>query len=270
MARRRIGAGYRLTVVLLRPLLMGLTRRDWRGAENLPASGGFIIVVNHISHADPFTFGHFLYDNGILPRYLTKAAVFETPFVGWVVRNAQQIPVYRESEDAAKAYSAAIAALDRGECVAIYPEGTLTRDPQLWPMAGKTGAARLALTTGYPVLPAAQWGAQEILPPYAHRPRLLPRHDVSVWVGPPVDLDAFRDRPIDGPLLATATDAVLDSITQLLAGIRDETPPATRWNPRAHTLPRTGNPNRRPPGSRRHPFAARFVQLMLGRGKAAG
>ncbi|MFI7587791.1 lysophospholipid acyltransferase family protein [Spongisporangium articulatum] len=242
---RKIGAGYRIAVLVLRPLLMALTRRHWRGSENLPAHGGFIIVVNHISHADPFTFGHFLYDNGHLPRYLTKSTVFETPFFGWIVRNAQQIPVYRETADAQKAYRAAIEALDRGQCVAIYPEGTLTRDPQLWPMSGKTGAARLALATGYPLLPAAQWGAHEILPPYAHRPRLLPRHDVYVTLGPPVDLSAFEGQELTGPVLTAATDTVMDAITALLAEIRQEPPPAVRWDPRTSALPRTGNPARR-------------------------
>lgn len=233
---------------MLRPLLMALTRRDWRGAENLPATGGFIIVVNHISHADPFTFGHFLYDNGHLPRYLTKSSVFEAPFVGWIVRSAQQIPVYRESADAAKAYAAAIEALDRGECVAIYPEGTLTRDPDRWPMAGKTGAVRLALACGCPVVPAAQWGAQSILPPYAKLSRLLPRllrrHDSHVWAGPPVDLSRFRDREVTAELLAEATEAVMDAVTGLLAQIRGQQPPAVRWDPRAHSLPRIGNPGK--------------------------
>ena len=56
----------------------------------------------------------------------------------------------------------------------IYPEGTLTRDPDLWPMTGKSGAARIALATGCPVIPVGQWGAQEILPPYAKKPRPLP------------------------------------------------------------------------------------------------
>ena len=268
MARRRIGAGYRLAVVVIRPLLMALTRRDWRGAEHLPASGGFIVVVNHVSHADPFTFGHFLYDNGRLPRYLTKSAVFETPIIGWVVRSAQQIPVYRQSEDAAQAYAAAIEALDRGECVAIYPEGTLTRDPGLWPMAGKTGAVRLALATGYPVIPVAQWGAQDILPPYAHRPRLLAgafrRHASHVWAGPPVDLDAFRGREVTTELLAEATDLVMDAVTGLLAQIRGQQPPAVRWDPRAHSLPRIGDPAGRP---RRRTLRLNRAQH---RGKAAG
>ena len=75
-----------------------------------------------------------------------------------------------------------------GECVVVYAEGTLTRDPDLWPMAGKTGAARIALATGCPVLPMAAWGPQDLLAPYGKRPHLLGRATMQVTVGPPVDL----------------------------------------------------------------------------------
>ena len=114
--QRRIGFWYRLAVIVLRPLLVALTRKNWRGAENLPATGGFVVVVNHISHLDPFTFGHFMYDNGYLPRFLTKEAVFRAPFIGRVVSGAQQIPVYRETADAAVSYAAAVEAVRSGEC----------------------------------------------------------------------------------------------------------------------------------------------------------
>ena len=245
MARRRIGAAYRLAVTVLRPLLMVLTRRDWRGAEHLPRDRGFLVCTNHISHADPFTVGHFLYDNGFLPRYLTKEAVFRSRLAGPIVRGAGQIPVYRESTDAAKAYAAAVAAVRAGECVTIYPEGTITRDPGLWPMVGKTGAARVALATGCPVIPVAHWGTQRILAPYAHRPHLLPPHEIHVWAGPPVDLAPYRGDGPGGEDLRGATGAVMAEITRLLAEIRGEPAPAERWDPRAHGQPLTGNPNRR-------------------------
>jgi 1-acyl-sn-glycerol-3-phosphate acyltransferase len=232
-------------VIVLKPLLLAMTRKNWRGAENLPRSGGFVVAVNHLSHFDPFTFGHFVYDQGRLPRFLTKEAVFRQPVIGWVVTGAQQIPVYRESADATASYSAAVDAVRRGECVAIYPEGTITRDPGLWPMRGKTGAARIALATGCPVIPVAQWGAQEILAPYGHRLHPWPRHDSYVWAGPPVDLTRFQGHEPSSADLVEATDAIIDAITALLAGIRQETPPAVRHDPRTTGGPRTGNPNRR-------------------------
>jgi 1-acyl-sn-glycerol-3-phosphate acyltransferase len=245
VARRKIGPWYRLTVIVLRPLLMALTRRNWRGAENLPGQGGFVVAVNHISYLDSFTFGHFMYDNGYLPRFLTKDSVFRAPVIGRVVAGAQQIRVYRQTAEAGASLTEALDAVRRGECVAVYPDGTLTRDPDLWPMRGKTGAVRIALATGCPIIPVAQWGAQEILPPYRHWPRLLPRHDSYVWAGHRVDLSRFRGLPLTAEVLAEATGAVVAELTALLAEIRQETAPQPRWDPRASGLPRTGNPHPR-------------------------
>ena len=141
--------------------------------------GGYVVCPNHYSYLEPLVFGHFLVDHGHSPRYLGKVEVFKAPVVGAIVRNADQIPVYRESGRAADAYRAAVAAVRAGKGVAIYPEGTLTRDPDLWPMRGKTGAARVALETRCPVVPVATWGAQEILAPYCTRLRLLPRRTMQ-------------------------------------------------------------------------------------------
>jgi len=242
----RLGASYRTAAAILRPPMMLLTKRDWRGAENLPRDGGFVACSNHISHFDPLTFAHFLHDFGRPPRFLAKEAVFRIPVLGRIVAGAGQIPVQRESSDAGSAFAAAVAAVRRGECVAIYPEATITRDPQMWPMVGKTGAARIALATGCPVIPIAQWGQQEILAPYAKRLHLLPRHTVHVWAGPPVDLSAFAGAPADSATVRGATDAILDAIAALLEQIRGEIRPAQRWDPRQHGQPVTGNPKRPP------------------------
>ena len=216
------GFWYRFAVVLVRPFLTVCTRQDWRGWEHLPESGGAVVVSNHISHVDPFTFAHFVYESGRLPRFLAKASLFRVPFVGTVLRGAKQIPVYRESETAAEAYSAAVDAVRRGKLVAIYPEATLTRDPDLWPMVGKTGAARVALETEAPVIPLAQWGPHEVLPPYSKLPRLFPRHTVHVHAGPPVDLADLQGRPIDAELLRVATARIMAAVTGLLEEIRGE------------------------------------------------
>jgi 1-acyl-sn-glycerol-3-phosphate acyltransferase len=242
--RRKVGGAFRFAVALVRPLLMALTRRDWRGAGYLPTTGGFVVASNHVSHTDPFTLAHFLWDNGHAVRYLGKESVFRIPLVGRIIAAAGQIPVYRESGDAVKAFSAAVEAVRAGECVGIYPEATLTRDPGLWPMVGKTGAARVALATGCPVIPVAQWGPQEILPPYGRKPRLR-RTTVRVWAGPPVDLSEFSGQPLDAETLRAATDRILDAVTELLEAARGESAPAQRWDPRAHGQPRTGNPHRK-------------------------
>src|SRR5215203_4063482 len=241
---KRIGFWYRLAAVILRPPMMVLTKRDWRGMQHVPATGGVIVVTNHVSHVDPIAFAHFLFDHGRLPRFLAKEGLFRVFFVGQVLRGAKQIPVYRETTDASRAFSAAVDAVRRGECVAIYPEATLTRDPDEWPMVGKTGAARVALETGAPVVPIAQWGPQELLAPYAKRPHLFPRRTMQVRAGAPLDLSEYAGRPIDGPLLREVTERIMVAITDLLEEIRGELAPAVRFDLRTTVLPPTGDPRR--------------------------
>jgi 1-acyl-sn-glycerol-3-phosphate acyltransferase len=242
--QERRGWAFTFCVAILKPLLLLLTKHDWVGGENIPEKGGAVIAANHASHIDPLTFAHFLYDNGRLPRYLAKEVLFRVFFVGRVLKGAKQIPVYRESADASKAFSAAVDAVRDGECVAIYPEATLTRDPDQWPMMGKTGAARVALETGAPVVPIAQWGPQVLLAPYSKRPHLFPRPTMHVWAGPPVDLEDVRDRPIDAALLHEVTERIMVAITSLLEEIRGQQAPATRYDPKSEGLPVTGNPLR--------------------------
>lgn len=233
---------YRFVVSVVRPLLMSLTRRDWKGMENLPRDQGFVAVSNHISHIDVFSFGHFLNDAGIVPHFLGKIEVFRIPVVGSIVRAADQIPVYRETGQAADAYRAAVEAIADGKCIAIYPEGTLTREPGLWPMRGKTGAARIALETGCPVIPIAQWGAQEVLPPYGHRPSLAARHTMQVTAGKPVDLSDLMGRPVAREVLAEATERIMAALTSELEILRGEDAPERRFDPREHNVTVTGRP----------------------------
>jgi 1-acyl-sn-glycerol-3-phosphate acyltransferase len=243
VARQRRGWAMALCTTVLRPLLMALTKRDWRGVEHIPREGGCVLAVNHVSELDPAPFGHFVYDNGRLPRFLGKAEVFAVPVVGRILRSAGQIPVYRKSTDASKAFGAAVDAVRRGEAVVIYPEGTISRDPGLWPMVGRTGAARIALMTGRPVIPCAQWGPQEILAPYARRPRLLPRKVMHISAGPPVDFGDLADGDLSTEALRSATARIMAAITAQLEQIRGETAPIERFDPRVAGVAEIGNPN---------------------------
>ncbi|GHF12315.1 MULTISPECIES: lysophospholipid acyltransferase family protein [Streptomyces] len=232
MSRRRIGFWYRLAAVLAKPPLVVLFKRDWRGMEHIPADGGFITAVNHNSYLDPLSYAHYQYNTGRVPRFLAKAALFRGNFVGAILRGTGQIPVYRESADAATAFRNAVDAINRGECVAFYPEGTLTRDPDMWPMEGKTGAARVALLTRAPVIPVAQWGANEAMPPYAKEKklRLFPRKTLKVLAGPPVDLSDFYGQEPTAEVLRAATEKIMAAITELLAELRGEPAPAEPYN----------------------------------------
>ena len=232
---------YSVVAFFLKPLLNLIVKKDWQGGEKIPRSGAAIVVCNHISYLDPLTFTHFLYNQGRAPRYLGKKGVFDTPIVGWVVKAAGQIPVERESKGAVKALEVAVSALRAGHLIGIYPEGTLTRDENLWPMTGKTGAARLALLTGAPLIPCASWGPQEVIPRYRRRIKLFPRTKVSILVGDPVDLSPWKGRESDPKALEEATDHIMDRMTALLAQLRKEEPPRVRFDARSSDLPRTGN-----------------------------
>jgi 1-acyl-sn-glycerol-3-phosphate acyltransferase len=188
-------AGRAASTVILRPLLSGLVRRDWREQHNIPREGGVIIAANHLSEIDPLVLSHYVYKAGRYPVFLAKSTLFESRKVGWILRGCGQIPVYREGTNAGLALRDAEQALREGECLMFYPEGTCTRDPDLWPMTGKTGVARLALATGATVIPVAHWGAHELLRYPTKRFRPLPRKTMHVTSGPPIDLSTYTTAP---------------------------------------------------------------------------
>jgi len=226
--KSKLGFVYRFIAGVLRPLLVLFTKRDYRGVENLAQDSGIIVAMNHNSWFDPFVVAQFMWDNNRPPKFLAKSGIFKIPVIGQLVWLAGQIPVYRESRHAKIAVRGAIKAVEKGEAVVLSPEGTLTRDPNLWPMEGKTGAARIALATKLPVIPVAHWGAQFVLAPYSKKLKLLPRKTMMVKAGPPVDLSDLYDQEITGELLKNATSRIMDAITKELADLRNETPPAQR------------------------------------------
>lgn len=247
--QQKRGWAWTTVVGIVKPVLMVATKHEWIDGEKIPASGGCVVAMNHVSHIDPLTLGWLLYEHGRLTRYLTKDALFRVPVVKHIVTDAGAIPVSRLSTDAAKAFDAACAALRGGECVGVYPEGTITKDPTGWPMRGKTGAARMALETGCPVIPIGQWGAQDILPAYTYRPHVFPRRTARYKVGDPVDLSDLAGRPLTNEVLHEATDRIMDAITALVADLRGESPPAERFDPRTAGVNQIGNPKKTKKGN---------------------
>lgn len=239
------GVTYRSLVVALKPTMTAITRRDWAGERHLPPEGvGCVVAANHISEIDPLVVAHFANDAGRVPRFMAKASIFDVPVAGDLLRRVGQIPVYREGRDASLSLAGALEAVADGGCVVVYPEATLTRDPDLWPMRGKSGAARIALETGCPVIPLAHWGAQRILPPYGRVARFFPPTKVVVRAGPAVDLSDLSG-PRSATALRTATDRIMAAITGQLADIRGEPAPSVRFDPSAAGLPATGNPRKK-------------------------
>jgi 1-acyl-sn-glycerol-3-phosphate acyltransferase len=184
--------------------------------------------------SDPMTIAHYLYVAGKRwPTFTAKEGVFRIPVVGAVARSTGQIPVRRGTTDAVKALKAAEEALARdGSSVIIYPEGTCTRDPGLWPMKGRTGAARVALATGVPVVPVAHWGAQELWRYGTKKIRPFPRKTMHVIAGPPVDLSKYEGKPLDAGTLTAATDDIMRAIADLLGELRGEEPPKKLYDHR--------------------------------------
>lgn len=228
-------AAYRLLVRIVRPPMTWLTRRHWSGEANVPDEGGALVVSNHLSNYDTLAVGEYLIYHGRWPRYLGKEDIWKVPVVRWFATQCRQIPVKRNTPQAKDALVHAEEALADGDLVAMYPEGTITRDPDGWPMTGRLGAARLALETGVPVIPVAVVGSDRVL----GRTKLRPpkfwrgRSDVHVRAGEPVDLTRFAaaGEPTRD-VLEAATTCIMDRLTQLVEAIRGEVAPRERWDMR--------------------------------------
>jgi len=225
------------------PLTGLLAKIEIRGAEKLPRDGAFVLAPNHYSEFDPIIVAVAVWRMGRAPRFMAKESLFRVPVVGWVLRKTGMVPVARATSASAARQtiqqSKDLVAHGRG--VIVYPEGTLTRDPDLWPMRGKSGAVRLALADGIPLIPMAQWGTQEIMGRYQKGLSFWPlRKRVQVVVGDPVDLSDLAGRSGEQAALNEATARVMNAVTGLLEDLRGEKAPAARWNPSDHGQKETG------------------------------
>ena len=219
-----------VAIALLKPPLLLLTRHRWLGVAHVPERGGVILAVNHVALTDPGVLAEFvLFGCGRVPAFLAKSSLFELPGFGRILRGAQQIPVYRERAEGGGALDAAVARLRDGACVVVYPEGTVTRDPDRWPMLARTGVARLALASGATVVPVGQWGAQGI--------KIGRRPLCTTAAGPALDLARWRDAQPTAEVLRAVTNEVMGAVTGLVAGIRGEAPPAQPFDPQAEAHP---------------------------------
>jgi len=228
MARQRTPV-YTLARLVVPPVIRFWLRLDMQGAHHIPASGPVIVAANHTSYFDPLCLGVFVDSAGRQVRFLAKSELFERPLMRFIMLGAGQIPVYRESRDASRSLSAAVEAMKDGAAVAIYPEGTTTRDPGFMPGPAKNGVARLAALTGAPVVPVGMWGAHLLFT----RGKIGPfRRGIRVVVraGPPIDLGLGPDATHEE--LNEGRDRVMEAITGLVEQAR------TGWTPPAWYLRR--------------------------------
>lgn len=191
--------------------------------ERIPRSGPAIVACNHISYLDPLTNGEAVVRAGRRPRFLAKEDLFRIPIVGRALRGAGQIPVSRGTRDRSSLDRAA-EALDRGEVIVVYPEGTVTKREDGLPMEGRTGLVRLALRTGAPIVPMASWGSRAV---WQKTGKGSLRFGRPIWtsVGEPMELSANPDRGQGA--LRQHTAEVMDAITMLAVQLRDRYP--RRW-----------------------------------------
>lgn len=241
---------YKALVRLARVAIPVLTERHWAGRDKIPATGGALVVSNHVGNYDTLVLGEYLIWAGRWPRFLGKSEIWKVPVLGWVARKAEQIPVLRNTPNAKEALVHARQALRDGRLVAMYPEGTITADPDGWPMTARHGAAQLALSTGVPVIPVGQTGAELVLGGKHlewHRLFSLRRRPVHVLTGDPVDLSAFAgDGEPSRETLELASVAIMDAVTALVEQLRGEHAPIDRWDMRqGRRVPQS----RRPVGS---------------------
>ena len=244
----KMGAGWRFVWLVLYYPVSALVKVRYRHMDRIPEQGSAIVVTNHVSHLDPFLVSKFILDAARAPRFLAKESLFEVPAVGWGMRIMGHIPVKRGTTDARQSLSAAVEALEQGKILVLHPEGTVTRDPQFWPMVGKTGAARLAsLVPDVPVIPIAQWGVQEQIDVYSRTFKLVPRPRHVLSVGEPVDLSRFRDIEVTPQVLHDMTDVIMRRLRTDVAELRGVPEPQGElyyW-----VRPSEGKPAERPGGT---------------------
>jgi 1-acyl-sn-glycerol-3-phosphate acyltransferase len=230
LARREKGGFWVAFAAVLFYPLSWIARRVYSGGDYIPREGGALLVLNHVSHLDPAVDAVYVHRHRRVPRFMAKDSVARIPIFGRIFLGAGGIPVYRGTGDAGEALRAARASLREGQVVVIYPEGTITKDPDGWPKRSFTGVARLALDSDVPVIPIARWGTNQIWNGYTKKFRPFPRATIEHRAGKPIDLSAYRGQP-HPPSAATlrdVTDIVMREVTTLLADVRGEQPPALR------------------------------------------
>jgi 1-acyl-sn-glycerol-3-phosphate acyltransferase len=234
---------FRLLAAVVVPLVGVLAKIRVRPGDTLPPNGAYVLAPNHYTEIDPLIVAVTVWRLGRPPRFMAKESLFKVPVLGAALRATGMVPVARSSSSASarQTLKASETLVEHGRGVIVYPEGTLTRDPGMWPMRGKTGAVRLALEAGIPLIPMAHWGAQEIMARYGKKISIWPpRKPVTVAIGAPVDISDLVGRHTQPAALAEATNRLMNAITVLLEDLRDEKAPAERWNPAAHGQKETG------------------------------
>ena len=221
---------YLIAKGILKPFLHTWFRWNIEGDENIPRSGPALLAFNHISYLDPLAAAYVVDKAHRVPRFLGKSELFQDKRIAWILKGAKQIEVKRGTATAPMALDNAFAALRKGEMVVVFPEGTITDDPDLKPLPAKTGAARLALGSGVPLTPCAVWGTQNIWPKGYAKNWWPPRQDILVRIGEPIQATGDPSSPA---AWQTVGERLTEAIEVLVASLRPAVPDRRRPKKRA-------------------------------------
>lgn len=184
------------------------------GAENIPRTGGGVVVMNHLSYMDFAYAGLAARENDRLIRFMCKDSIFRHPVAGPLMRGMKHIPVDRENGGAS--FRAALSALKAGELVGVFPEATISRSFELKEF--KTGAVRMAQAARVPIVPMTLWGSQRVWT--KGHPRHLGRSNVPITISVGAPVEAGRRDDTEAVLTAVRAE-----MTQMLHAAQDAYPP---------------------------------------------
>ena len=209
-------------------------RVDIAGQENIPRPGGAVLAVNHTAYLDFMEVGLVGRKSHRNVRYMMKAEL-ERGIVGWLMKHCKAIGVDRSH--GAQSYERAVAALRDGEIVVVYPEATISRSFELEEF--KSGAARMAIESGMPIVPMTIWGAQRIWT--KDMPKQLGRHHfpIHIRIGEPIPVHAHEPaaEAVGGEPDGAAVDALTAELHSRMANLLEwaqqgyEMPSGARWVP---------------------------------------
>jgi 1-acyl-sn-glycerol-3-phosphate acyltransferase len=242
VSKKETAFAFKLTAFIIGSILRLMFRIKTTGLENLP-KGGYILVGNHVSYLDPFSFAYSVYYHmKRTPHYFAKESLFRIPIIGKLLPKVGQIPISRSGgKSNEEPLRAAKDFLLAGQVVVVFPEGTLTRDPDLWPMRGKPGAIRMAIELGIPIVPVGQWGVQKVLGNYGKKFRPNPFHVVNVKIGKPLTFEHMSKNDLSTKEVTVAAREVMHAVASIVGELRGETPPETLWDPTTKGQTEIGN-----------------------------
>lgn len=208
---------------IVRRILIIFLRTFWRwrfmDLHKIPADGPVLIAANHISYFDPLCHALCVDTAGRIQRIFAKAELFKNPVLRRILLGCRMIPINRGSKETGPV-QVAIEALREGSVIVVYPEATTSKNPDLMPMPGKTGIARIALEAQVPVVPVAVWGSQWVIPPGA---KMLSRKSfrklITMKIGDPIRLDELYGRQEDPEARRDATDRVMKELERLVTDL---------------------------------------------------